>query len=152
MKRILPALLLATVAATAVARPGFVGAPPHPPSPGLAFLEVMADEIGLTVEQESTINELVDASRLASAVDRERMSQIREQLQALSRNDENFDEAAAGQLADEMAGIASRMAVNGAQLRWDIRQVLTPEQRDQLEGWRGTRTARFVRGGEETEF
>lgn len=149
MKRFLPALLLAAVAATAMARPGFVGHPSHPQAPGLAFLEVMADEIGLTEEQESSINELVDASRLASAVDRERISQIREQLQALTRNDEAFDEAAAEALADEMATIASRMAADGAHLRWDIRQVLTPEQREQLEGWRG---ARFVRRGEETEF
>ena len=151
MKRFLPALLLATVAATAVARPGFGVAPPYPPAPGLGFLEVMADEIGLTETQESAINELIDASRLSSAVDRERISQIREQMQDLSRDDDSFDESTAEQLAEEMASIGSRMAVDGAQLRWDIRQVLTPEQREQLDGWRGGRHMRHLRG-EATEI
>ena len=147
MKRFLPVLLLAA-AATASAHAinwGDIPPPPAPPSPGLGFLSMMADEIGLTEAQETEINELVDASRLESAVDRERLSQIREQLQEIARNDDSFDAATAESLADEMASIASRMALSGAELRWEIRQVLTPEQREQMESYRGGRRHRYMR-------
>ena len=83
MKRLLPALLLATAAATASATASAqhvgwteIPRPPLPPGPGLAYLSVIADDIGLTEAQEAEINELVDASRLESAVDRERQSQL----------------------------------------------------------------------------
>lgn len=106
------------------------------PGPGFEFLDVMADRLGLTESQEASIDELIGDSRLALAEDRERLAQVREKLQELSRAPDAFDEASAQSLADEMAAIMSRMAVSGAQLRWQVRQVLTDEQREQADAWR----------------
>ena len=150
MKLPLPTLTLALCAAivsTALsARPGWGGGPGH--DGGLHMLEFMADEIGLTIDQEDAINELINESKLSTAVDRERMGQIREELQRLSRADDAFDSGAAAQLADELAEIVSRTALSGAELRWNIRQQLTVEQREHIDTWRGggRRSPPFVFG------
>lgn len=109
-------------------------AQPHwRPAPGLEMLDAMAERLGLTESQEASINELIGNSRLAQAEDRERLSQVRAKLHDLSRTSDAFDQAQAQVLADEMAGIAARMAVAGAELRWQVRQVLTEEQRAQAD-------------------
>ena len=100
---------------------------------------MMAERIGLTVEQEEAINDLINEARLSSAVDRERMGQIREELQRLSLSDESFDSSAASVLTEELAEIVGRTALAGAETRWNMRQILTPEQREQLEQLRGGR-------------
>lgn len=154
MKRFLPVLLLASVVTASAAASGWgeIPRPPSPPGASLGALTLMADEIGLTEAQEMEINELVDASRLESAVDRERMSQIREQIQALSQSEESFDSAAAEALADEMAAIASRLALSNAELRWEIRHVLTAEQRELLDAARSGRRHRFTRNYQDADI
>ena len=104
---------------------------------GLHFLATMADQIGLTIDQEEEINSLINQAKLDSAVDRERMSQIRESLHQLAMADDGFDSASASELADELSGIVARRARSSAELRYTIRQVLTPEQREALEAFRG---------------
>ena len=154
MKRTLTALILTGVATAAIAGPAGDGParsgppmppmPPIPPGPELHFLDVMGEKIGLSEDQEERIEALVDSFRLDSAEDRERLSQIREEMQDIARKDEFFDENALTPLVDEMSGITSRMATNGAELRWKIRQVLTEEQREQLDALRGRHHHRFV--------
>jgi Spy/CpxP family protein refolding chaperone len=151
MKLPLSALILALCAAFAAsvvsARPG-VG-------DGLGrlgdlhFIDTMADRIGLTIDQEDAINALIDEVQLATAVDRERLAQLRDSLRRLSLDEEIFDSSTAADLAGEMAEIASRMAVTNAELRWNIRQRLTPEQRELIDGWRsgGRRQPPFVFNG-----
>jgi len=150
MKLPLPALVFALIAALASAslsaRPGFPGAGPAGPGhpDGLFFMEMMAGELGLTEEQQTAITELVNAFRLDSAVDRERVSQIRQQLRALSQSDAGFDSAAAGELAVELAALVSSMAVSSAELHYQIRQLLTDEQRALIDQFpRGMHGGRF---------
>ena len=133
------AVAAATLSAAVWARPVWHGGTGH--ERGLHFLDMMADEIGLTMQQEEAINELVDEAALASAMDRERTGQIREALQRLSQADDGFDSASAAALADELAGLVSRGALSAAELRWQVRQVLTPEQRRQLDAVRRGRHA-----------
>jgi len=94
-----------------------------------AHLEFLADVVGLSDEQRDKMNELVDASKLAGAVDRERMRQIRDALFDLSAADAGFDTGQAQALADELGQIVARTAAANAELHWQIRQVLTDEQR-----------------------
>lgn len=135
MKTLIPAIGLGLVLTSAVVLAGpFAGG--HPQDRALGMLQVMADEIGLSVSQEQVINQLVDEARLASAVDRERLSQLHQQMRQLTEDVSQFDEAAVEAVADELANLVSRMAVDGAQLRWEVRQVLTEEQRQQLDSVR----------------
>ncbi len=137
MKKWIPALALGLVltSAAVMARNHMSGfGPPHGMGPGM--LDFIAEELGLSVEQEQSINLLINEARLASAVDRERVSQLRHQIGDLASQDSGFDEASAEVVAEEMAGLMARMAVDHAQLRWDIRQVLTEEQRKQIDTMR----------------
>ena len=138
---IIAAALGAGLTAAAIAMP-----PHRGPDAEFAFLDVMADHLGLTGEQEARIDDKINSFRLDSAVDRERIGQLRGELHDLSRDGASFDEAAAEALAGDMAEIVSRMAVAGAELRWQVRQELTDEQRAQLDAWRGGRHHRFPRG------
>ena len=49
----------------------------HLPGPGFVLLQVMAERLNLTADQEESIEQLISNTRLASAVDRERLSQLR---------------------------------------------------------------------------
>ncbi len=135
-KTLVPAIALGLVLiSTAVlARGPFAGG--HPQEMALGMLQVMADEIGLTLSQEQTITQLVNDARLASAVDRERLSQLHQQMRDLTEDPSQFDQAAVEAVADELASLVSRMAVDGAQLRWEVRQVLSEDQREQLDNVR----------------
>ncbi len=146
MKKWIPALVLGLLVTSAAvtARNHMSGfGAPHgmgfgpPNGMGFGMLDFIAEEIGLSVDQEQNINQLINEARLASAVDRERLLQLRQQIGELAAVDEGFDEAGAEVLAGEMAELVARMAVDVAQLRWEIRQVLTPEQREQIEAMRG---------------
>ena len=155
MKNWIPALALGLViTSTAVVARNHGGMGDRHHDMGLGMLGYMADEIGLTISQEESINQLVNEARLASAVDRERVSQLRQQLRDLSQDAEVFDESAVESVAGELADIVSRMAVDGAQLRWEVRQVLTEEQREQIDSMRKhSRMAHFrFADGESSEL
>lgn len=127
-------LFLLALTATAMAQPpmgprggaGFESIGGHHGGAHLAFLE---DVVGLSDAQRDKVNELVNASKLAGAVDRERMRQIRDALFDLSAGDAGFDTGQAQALADELGQIVARTAADNAELHWQIRQVLTEEQR-----------------------
>ncbi len=146
MKHSLSILLVVIVmtasAFQAVARPG-LGGGFGPEMGGFGHLDMIADHIGLTEEQEAKINELINSAELATAVDRERMQQIREELRGLSESGESFDETTALALADELGQIVSRTTASGAQVRWQVRQVFTAEQQQQLEEMKSQRFERM---------
>lgn len=137
----LAALLAASLSVPSSARPG-MGA-----DHGFGFLEHIADQIGLSEDQEDSINQLINSAELASAVDRERMGQIREAMRALSETGEVFDQAAAETLADELAQIVARTAVAGAEVRWQVRQVFTAEQQEQINAMKAERAGMRSRFG-----
>ena len=99
-------------------------------SGGFGHLEFLADHVGMTDEQESRINQLINASQLESAVDRERIQQIHEALRSMN---DNFDPGRAQLLADELGEITARLAYSGAQIRAEIHKIFTAEQLQQLE-------------------
>lgn len=129
-RTVLTLLGLLLVSSMVLARPHWGAAP------GFGFVDVMADRLGLTESQEASIDELISNSRLAHAQDRERLAQAREKLHALARTEGPFDHASTQALADEMAGIVAGMAVAGAEMRWQIRQILSEEQRAQADALR----------------
>jgi Spy/CpxP family protein refolding chaperone len=96
----------------------------------LDHLDMLADQIGLTEEQGTEITEIVNNAQLASAVDRERIHQIKDELRAMA---DNFDASQAQILADELGEISGRLAYNGTESHAAIRQVFTEEQRVMLE-------------------
>ena len=106
---------------------------------------MMADMLGLTDEQEAQINELTNAAKLVSAVDRERMQQVREELRRLAESTDTFDAGTAQQLADELAEIVARTSFAGAEVRWKVRQVFTEEQLLELDAIKAERAQ--MRGG-----
>lgn len=135
---------LATVAPQSVAQPGF-GRDSGRDHGGFDRLGMMADMLGLTDEQEAQINELTNAAQLASAVDRERMQQIREELHRLAESSDTFDAGTAQQLADELAEIVARTSLAGAEVRWKVRQVFSEEQLLELGAIKAERAQ--MRGG-----
>jgi len=127
-------IFLLALASTAMAQPptgpgGGAGFESMGGPRGAAHLAFLEDVVGLSDEQRDKVNELVDASKLAGAVDRERMRQIRDALFDLSAADTGFDTGEAQTLADELGQIVARTAASNAELHWQIRQVLTDEQR-----------------------
>ena len=130
--------ILATLAAQSSAQHGFGRGFGHDQG-GFGRLEMMADMLGLTEEQEARITELLNAAQLASAVDRERMQQIREELHRLAESTEAFDAGSAQQLADELAEIVARTSLAGAEVRWQVRQVFTDAQRLEMDAVKAER-------------
>ena len=113
----------------------------------LDHLEYIADDLGLTTEQEQQITEIINAAELATAVDRERMGQIRDALRDLTSS---ADLGQAQILADELGEIAARLAYNRFETRSQVNAVFTDEQLAMLEEMRAEREAMresFSRGG-----
>jgi Spy/CpxP family protein refolding chaperone len=140
IRSIVVALGLSVVAGQVVAQPSF--GPPggmgtSHAGEGFGQLEFVADRLGLTDDQESQINEIIDAAELVTAVDRERMKQIREALHAMR---EEFDAGEAQVLANEFGEITARLAYSGAETRAAIHAVFTPEQLQQLEEMKAQRS------------
>jgi Spy/CpxP family protein refolding chaperone len=115
---------LAVFSGQSWAQPGFGRSGP-PPMDNLDRLDMLADEIGLTEEQGTEISRIVNEAQLASAVDRERMKQIKDELKQMV---DNFDAGQAQILADELGEISARLAYKGAESRAAVHQVFSDEQ------------------------
>ena len=63
----------------------------------LDHIERLAEHLELSAEQEQQITDIVNATQIANAVDKERLDQVRDELRDLS---EAFDDATAQGLAD----------------------------------------------------
>jgi Spy/CpxP family protein refolding chaperone len=133
MKRFITTILLisglAAFSGLSLAQPGN-GHKGPPGLDNLDHLDMLADEIGLTEEQGTQITDIVNAAQLESAVDRERMQQIKDELRAMA---DSFDASQAQILADELGEISARLAYNGAERHAAIRQVFSEEQIAMLE-------------------
>jgi Spy/CpxP family protein refolding chaperone len=130
MKNRIITLILAVgligVAAHLSARPGFGERHMDP----IDHIERMAEHLDLSAEQEQQITEIVNAAEISSAVDRERLQQLRDELREQS---ENFDEGTAQGLADELGQISGRLAYSHVSTMASVRAVFTAEQLQQLE-------------------
>jgi Spy/CpxP family protein refolding chaperone len=96
-------------------------------------IERITEHLDLSVEQEEEINRLIDEVQIASAVDRERLHQIREDLRALSAD---FDDGEAQSLTDELGQISGRIAYRNVSTMAAVRALFTTEQLQQIEEYR----------------
>jgi Spy/CpxP family protein refolding chaperone len=141
--RIITLILAAGLLGAAVhlsAKPGFGGGQMDP----MDHIERMAEHLDLSAEQEQQITEIVNAAEIATAVDRERLQQLREEFRNLAAN---FDEGRAQGLADELGQTSGRLAYSHASTMASVRGVLTAEQLQQLEGIRSRRGEHFRQFG-----
>jgi len=105
---------------------------PGSPAQGDDFrqLEFIADQLGLSDDQEEQINQVINASQLTNAVDRERARQIGEEMKAQVSS---FDAGTVQSLADELGAITSRLSYSATETHAAIYQLFTAEQQAQLE-------------------
>lgn len=137
---------LAIFPGQSLAQTGFGRGAPVP-MVNLEHLDFLADQIGLSEEQGMEITRIVNEAQLASAVDRERMQQIKDELKQMV---DDFDASQAQVLADELGEISSRLAYTAAESHAAVRQVFSDEQILMLEELRAEREesrGHFVRGG-----
>lgn len=115
---------------------------------GLGFMERMlprlAEELGLTDEQLQEIQAIVDNER-------PKIEELSAKMRALhetrreSHDPAVFDEGEVRSFAAELAPIQADLMVVGEEARAKALQVLTEEQRQQLEEMRGNISKRFKR-------
>jgi protein CpxP len=103
---------------------------PHGPD---RMLSHMAERLDLSDEQSEQIGKILDSGYKSMDGDRARMRELRDQLRG---SDEAFDDKAARQAADELGRMTADMHYNMARTHHEIRQVLTPEQRQQWDAMR----------------
>ena len=90
----------------------------------------LADRLGLDEDQQNSIEALMAAGQEQSAVDRERLKELKELLQVQV---EDFNPGEAQKLADEIGEITTRITYLGTSTRAQVHAILTPEQREQME-------------------
>ncbi|TXS90168.1 periplasmic heavy metal sensor [Parahaliea maris] len=112
-------------AGTALAGPG-----PGGPHDGGRMLAKMAEELELTEEQQGKIKAIYASSREQGAADRERLHELKQQMRA---SEGDFDEGSAQKAADEIGEITSRMTYQRASAQHQVREVLSDEQRAELD-------------------
>ena len=152
-------ILITTLALAAIAVPGAalaqgfggphgMGGPDEVGGPGLPFLEHMlprlAEELDLTDAQQSQIQAILDEETPAIESMRE---QLRNAHQAFreSHPPGEFDEAAVRAFAESQSPTHVELMVAGARTMSRVHNVLTPEQREQLQQMRDRR--HHQRGG-----
>ena len=108
----------------------------------------LADRLGLDEDQQNSIEALMTAGQELGSVDRERLKELKESLQAQV---EDFDPGATQQLADEIGEITTRLTYQRTSTRAQVHAILTPEQRTQLEALheqRGERRSKWRQRGD----
>ena len=94
-------------------------------------LERAADKVGISDEQMDQILAVVDDNRESFREIRRAMRDNRKAL-AESIHAEDYDAAKIAQLADVHGQLASQMIVQGAEVRSNIRSLLSAEQREKI--------------------
>ena len=111
------------------------------------MLARISDRLDLSAEQKASVDELLNSARQASAADRKRLDDLREELVEMRTN---FDAAKAKPIADEIGQITGRMVFEASKTWSGVYQLLDDEQRQQLEKLMEEREARrdkWQRGG-----
>jgi periplasmic protein CpxP/Spy len=103
------------------------------------MLAHMTEQLELSESQEQQIGEILASGKEQSQADRKRMSEIRAALEAQR---DNFNAGEAQALADELGEITSRMAYQMTSKRAEVYQLLTPEQREQMDEMKKQRDER----------
>jgi Spy/CpxP family protein refolding chaperone len=90
----------------------------------------MTDRLDLTEEQAGRVKQLTTKARERLAADRTRLAELREQLKAQR---DNFDAGKAQVMADEIGEITSRMVFQAVSTHAEIYQLLTDEQKAEMD-------------------
>lgn len=90
----------------------------------------MSEKLDLSSEQQTEVSSLLAAAKQANAPDRQRMMELREQLMAQR---DNFDATEARKLADEIGQVTGRLVFRASETWSRVYQLLTAEQRAELE-------------------
>ena len=90
----------------------------------------MTERLDLTEEQQGQIKEIMASSRTQSGADRERMKVLRQQMRAQR---DNFDAGEAQNIADEIGEITSRMVFQATSTHARVYQLLTDEQKAEMD-------------------
>jgi len=109
-------------------------------------IERMAEQLDLSSQQQSQIEEIFRSSKTQSEVDRNRLIQLKQTIRA---SESDFDAGAVQAAADEIGQITSRMTYQMAEAKYQVHELLTEEQRAKLEqhmAMREERGKRWHRG------
>ncbi|RLA49325.1 MAG: hypothetical protein DRR04_01860 [Gammaproteobacteria bacterium] len=106
---------------------GHDGGMDHDPARMVAH---MTDRLDLTEEQVSRVKQLMTATREQSDADRKRLRDLRGQMKTQR---DNFDAGKAQKIADEIGEITSRMVFQIASTHAKIYQLLTDEQKAEMD-------------------
>jgi Spy/CpxP family protein refolding chaperone len=99
----------------------------------------MTQQLDLSEEQQNQVAGLLNSSQEQNAADRERLQVLREQMHAQRQN---FDSGEAQKLADEIGEITGRMVFNATKTHSEIYQLLTAEQRQEMDALMEKRSER----------
>ena len=108
----------------------------------------MAQRLDLSEEQQGRVEELLTSSRENNVADRERLQVLREQMRAQRQN---FDSGKAQKMADEIGEITGRMVFDATRTQAEVYQLLTDEQRQEMDALmekRDDRRSKWRRGAE----
>lgn len=99
---------------------------------GPELLHRLGDKLALTDEQRQTIEGLMESARPNIKAMHEEMRTSAERLRTTQPDDPNYATVVA-QASQKAGELASRLVTDGSQLRTQIWQVLTPQQRTELQ-------------------
>ncbi len=120
------------------ARPGGDG-----PMASPRMLEHMASELELSDPQRAEIKTVMSQGEETLEADRQRLRELKAQLR---EPDGAFDAGQAQRLADELGEVTARMAYAMAAKQAELRAILSPEQRQELDSLRDQRQQLGPRG------
>jgi len=119
------------------------GGPHAMHDPGMRLLQ-MSQRLDLTAEQESQILELSQAYRADREAHRKEGKSIREQMQALRESD-SFDETELRSALEKAQPHHIEGIVMHAKYRNELNQILTDEQKTQIDSFKSRMKDRFER-------
>ena len=103
------------------------------------MLEHMADRLDLSDSQRDQAEQIIAGTMEQGGQYREEMSGLRDQLRAMQ---DNFDPDTARAISERIGVLTGEMAYQMASTQSQIYQMLTPEQREQMEALRAQREER----------
>lgn len=106
------------------------------PFDGERMLAHMTEQLDLSESQSRAIGEILENGKAQAEADIKRLGEIR---QALEGQAADFDAGRTQKLADELGEISARMAYRMTSKHAEIYQLLSPEQRGQMEALRERR-------------
>jgi len=133
--RLIPILAVLILVPGIVLAQGWGRGPHGPGEPGERHMERVFERLDLTDEQRAELEQKLPQFREATQPSMERLREARSNLTDLIHADQ-LDEVAIRQAAADIAGIEADLAVARAQHFQEMRQILTPEQLEELQQMR----------------